>query len=85
MPLIARVVARQGRRLLVTIIAAGLVVGHPFDVTVLFDDRYERGVGGRVAVLEFSKRPPRSAGTKVTDEGDGGTQLVAYLATEKFV
>ena len=22
---------------------------------------------------------------KVTDEGDGGTQLVAYLATEKFV
>ncbi|HET6479560.1 MAG TPA: electron transfer flavoprotein subunit beta, partial [Actinoplanes sp.] len=27
----------------------------------------------------------RSAGTKVSDEGDGGTQLVAYLATEKFV
>ena len=32
-----------------------------------------------------TKRPERTAGQKVTDEGDGGTQLVAYLATEKFV
>ena len=32
-----------------------------------------------------AKRPPRSAGTKVTDEGEGGAQLVSYLATEKFV
>jgi electron transfer flavoprotein beta subunit len=37
------------------------------------------------AVVEFSKRPPRSAGTKVTDEGEGGAQLVAYLSAEKFV
>jgi electron transfer flavoprotein beta subunit len=41
--------------------------------------------GATSQVLEFSKRPPRSAGQKVTDEGDGGTQLVAYLASEKFV
>jgi len=41
--------------------------------------------GASSAVVEFAKRPPRSAGTKVTDEGDGGTQLVAYLASEKFV
>jgi electron transfer flavoprotein beta subunit len=41
--------------------------------------------GASSAVLEFAKRPARSAGTKVTDEGDGGTQLVAYLASEKFV
>jgi len=41
--------------------------------------------GATSAVVEFSKRPPRSAGTKVIDEGDGGTQLVTYLATEKFV
>jgi electron transfer flavoprotein beta subunit len=41
--------------------------------------------GATSAVLEFAKRPPRSAGQKVTDEGDGGTQLVAYLASEKFV
>jgi electron transfer flavoprotein beta subunit len=41
--------------------------------------------GATSAVLEFAKRPPRSAGQKVTDEGDGGTQLVTYLASEKFV
>jgi electron transfer flavoprotein beta subunit len=41
--------------------------------------------GATSAVVEFAKRPPRSAGQKVTDEGDGGTQLVAYLASEKFV
>jgi electron transfer flavoprotein beta subunit len=41
--------------------------------------------GATSQVLEFAKRPPRSAGQKVTDEGDGGTQLVAYLASEKFV
>jgi len=41
--------------------------------------------GATSAVLEFAKRPPRSAGRKVVDEGDGGAQLVAFLATEKFV
>jgi electron transfer flavoprotein beta subunit len=41
--------------------------------------------GATSAVVEFAKRPPRSAGQKVTDEGDGGAQLVAYLAAEKFV
>ncbi|MFC7534418.1 electron transfer flavoprotein subunit beta/FixA family protein [Actinoplanes sp. GCM10030250] len=41
--------------------------------------------GATSIVLEFSKRPARSGGTKVTDEGNGGEQLVAYLATEKFV
>jgi electron transfer flavoprotein beta subunit len=41
--------------------------------------------GATSAVLEFSKRPPRSAGTKVTDEGTAATQLVEFLVTEKFV
>ncbi|MEV6298516.1 electron transfer flavoprotein subunit beta/FixA family protein [Actinoplanes sp. NPDC051861] len=41
--------------------------------------------GATSQVLEFSKRPPRSGGSKITDEGDGGEKLVAYLATEKFV
>ena len=46
----------------------------------------EVGAAGATSqVLEFAKRPERSGGTKVTDEGDGGAQLVAYLATEKFV
>ncbi|HEU5108188.1 MAG TPA: electron transfer flavoprotein subunit beta/FixA family protein [Micromonosporaceae bacterium] len=41
--------------------------------------------GATSAVLEHAKRPPRSGGTKVTDEGDGGAKLVEFLATEKFV
>ena len=46
----------------------------------------EVGVAGATsAVLEASKRPPRSAGTKITDEGSGGVQLVEFLASEKFV
>jgi electron transfer flavoprotein beta subunit len=46
----------------------------------------EVGTAGATSqVLEFAKRPPRTAGQKVTDEGDGGTRLVAYLTSEKFV
>jgi electron transfer flavoprotein beta subunit len=41
--------------------------------------------GATSAVVDFARRPPRSAGQKVTDEGTGGAQLVAYLAAEKFV
>lgn len=41
--------------------------------------------GATSAVLDHSKRPARSGGVKVTDSGDGGVQLVAFLATEKFV
>jgi len=41
--------------------------------------------GATSAVVEFAKRPPRSAGTKIVDEGTGGTQLVEFLAAEKFV
>jgi electron transfer flavoprotein beta subunit len=41
--------------------------------------------GSSSRVLEFARRPERTAGQKVTDEGDGGAQLVGYLATEKFV
>lgn len=37
------------------------------------------------AVESFEKRPPRQKGTIVTDEGDAGAQLVAFLAERKFV
>jgi electron transfer flavoprotein beta subunit len=36
-------------------------------------------------VVGFSKRPPRSGGTKISDDGTGGAQLVEFLASEKFV
>jgi len=37
------------------------------------------------AVDEIAARPPRQAGEIVTDEGDGGSKLVAYLAGAKLV
>jgi electron transfer flavoprotein beta subunit len=36
-------------------------------------------------VNEFSIRPPRSAGVKVTDEGDGGTKVAEFLASQKLI
>jgi electron transfer flavoprotein beta subunit len=41
--------------------------------------------GATSSVLESAKRPPRSSGTKITDDGTGGSQLVEFLASEKFV
>ena len=39
----------------------------------------------RGGAVDAAPRPPRAAGEKVTDEGDGGSKLVAYLAAEKIV
>jgi electron transfer flavoprotein beta subunit len=41
--------------------------------------------GASSRVVEAARRPVRSGGTKITDSGDGGAQLVQFLATEKFV
>jgi electron transfer flavoprotein beta subunit len=41
--------------------------------------------GATSAVVEQSKRPPRSGGQKINDEGEGGVKLVEFLASEKFV
>jgi electron transfer flavoprotein beta subunit len=41
--------------------------------------------GASTTVVEAAKRPPRQGGTRVVDEGDGGTKLVEFLASEKFV
>jgi len=44
------------------------------------------GLGGSwSAVEDFAARPPRAAGTIVTDEGDGGIKLAEFLATQKFI
>ena len=46
-------------------------------------------VGGSAAwteVVEVTARPPRTAGTIVTDEnGSGAAQLVEFLSTNKFL
>jgi electron transfer flavoprotein beta subunit len=36
-------------------------------------------------VLSFASRPPRQAGTIVTDEGDGGSKAAEFLAGRKFI
>ena len=36
-------------------------------------------------VLDFSGRPPKGEGVKVTDEGDGAQKLVDYLVSQKIV
>jgi electron transfer flavoprotein beta subunit len=41
--------------------------------------------GATSTVVEHSKRPPRQAGNRIEDSGDGGVKLVEYLASEKFV
>lgn len=46
----------------------------------------EVGVAGATSVVvEHSRRPARSAGERISDDGTGGTKLVEFLATEKFV
>ncbi len=37
------------------------------------------------AVESFAARPPRTQGEIVTDEGDGGSKLAAFLSERKFV
>lgn len=41
--------------------------------------------GGRSIILSVSERPPRGAGVKVIDEGDGGEKLATFLAENKLV
>jgi electron transfer flavoprotein beta subunit len=36
-------------------------------------------------VADFAARPPRAAGEIVTDAGDGGTRVAAFLAGRKFI
>ena len=36
-------------------------------------------------VISFAKRPPRQAGTIVSDDGDGGSKAAEFLATRKFI
>jgi electron transfer flavoprotein beta subunit len=44
------------------------------------------GLGAAWSAVEtVTKRPPRQAGTVVTDEGDGGVKLAEFLATNKFI
>jgi electron transfer flavoprotein beta subunit len=41
--------------------------------------------GSATEVTEFAARPPKQAGQIVKDEGDGGTKLAEFLASQKFI
>ena len=43
------------------------------------------GSGAWSQVADFATRPPKAAGTVVTDEGDGGVRLAAFLSEQKFI
>jgi len=36
-------------------------------------------------VADFAARPPKAAGTVVTDEGDGGVKIADFLSEQKFI
>jgi electron transfer flavoprotein beta subunit len=36
-------------------------------------------------VADSAPRPPRAAGVKVTDEGNGGNDLAKFLVEKKFI
>ena len=61
----------------------------PVETLTLADlelDAAQAGLGASgTEVVDFAKRPPRQAGTIVTDEGDGGVKAAEFLASRKFI
>jgi electron transfer flavoprotein beta subunit len=61
----------------------------PVETLTLADLEMDAGQAGLAAsgtkVESFAKRPPKQAGTIVTDEGDGGAKAAEFLAERKFI
>jgi len=61
----------------------------PVQTLALADLGVEAGevgfAGATSEVVEHAKRPARSGGQKVADDGNGGVALVEFLSSEKFV
>jgi electron transfer flavoprotein beta subunit len=56
------------------------------DLDDLGIDAAQVGLAGAWSAVEsVTARPPRSAGTIVKDEGEGGRQLAEFLAAQKFI
>jgi len=41
--------------------------------------------GALTAVVEATPKPPKSAGEKIVDGGDGGAQVAAFLVAQKLI
>jgi electron transfer flavoprotein beta subunit len=61
----------------------------PVETLTLADLGFEPSQAGLGAsateVVSFAHRPPRAAGTIVTDEGDGGSKAAEFLTARKFI
>ena len=61
----------------------------PLTTLTIADAGIEAGQVGLAAapsqVVDFSTKPPRQAGQIVKDEGDGGSKVAQFLASQKFV
>ena len=61
----------------------------PVDTLTVADLELDAGSVGLAnaasSVVEAAPKPPRSAGQKVSDEGDGGSQIAAYLVSQKLI
>lgn len=59
----------------------------PFETLTLADLGVdaERQDVARSIMLSVAEKPPRAAGIKITDEGDAGEQLAAFLADNRLV
>ncbi|MFL6140281.1 MAG: electron transfer flavoprotein subunit beta/FixA family protein [Labedaea sp.] len=61
----------------------------PVDTVTVADLGLDAGEFGLAnawtAVVEAAPKPPRGAGQRVNDEGDGGAQIAAYLVSQKLI
>lgn len=61
----------------------------PVSVITLVDagiDPAEVGLANATSTVTSSQpKPPKSAGEKITDEGDGGAKIAAYLVAQKLI
>ena len=61
----------------------------PLTTLTIADAGIEAGQVGLASapsqVVEFANKPPRQAGQVVKDEGDGGTKVAEFLASQKIV
>jgi electron transfer flavoprotein beta subunit len=49
-------------------------------------DAGEVGAAGALSEVSSAQpKPPKSAGEKVTDEGDGGQKIAAFLVSQKLI
>ncbi len=49
------------------------------------DPREVGAAGALTSVVGATPKPPKSAGEKVVDDGDGGTKIAAFLVAQKLI